>query len=89
MILFEIDALGILAVELECDAPRPVDMDGISDGIEPTQGMESVTWDVHVFRLPGCIESVEATQKSGMKLSIDLRCDALLEEFSQALMQIA
>src|SRR4051812_1647367 len=39
MILLEIHPVGALAVKLERDAPRPVDMNGITQGL-PFQGME-------------------------------------------------
>lgn len=50
MILLEIDAGGIVAVEFECDAPGTVDMNGVPSGIMASQGMEVDAGEVHVIR---------------------------------------
>jgi hypothetical protein len=59
VVLFKVDLQRVTILEFERDAPRPVDMDGISNW-PPSQGMEIKPRDIHVLGTQGTIESVES-----------------------------
>lgn len=71
MILLEIDAGGIVAVEFEFDAPGTVDMNGVPSGIMASQGMEVEAREVHIVRLLGLFQTVEPDQNAFLQLGID------------------
>lgn len=71
MVLLEIDSDGILAIKFESDAPRAIDVDGISGGIEPVQRMKIETWQSHIFRPFGGIETIETNEDTLVHLRID------------------
>ena len=62
MKLFEIDTGGVLTVEFECDAPRSIDMNGVTGRIEAMQGMKIKPWQVHILRALRRFETVQPTR---------------------------
>ncbi|MET4389320.1 hypothetical protein ABIB73_005091 [Bradyrhizobium sp. F1.4.3] len=71
VILLEIDSIGIAVLEFECDAPRSIHMDCVSDRL-PVQTVEVKAKHVHVLRKRSAIELIEPPQNSGAHLRIDL-----------------
>jgi hypothetical protein len=61
MVLLEIDAKRVALLKLECDAPRPVYMNGIAERRAP-QRVEIEAGNVHLFRARRSIESIKTTQ---------------------------
>ncbi|MBB4435799.1 hypothetical protein GGE59_006098 [Rhizobium leguminosarum] len=84
MILLEIDAGGIVAVELECNAPGSVDMNGVPGGMMTLQAMEVEPREVHVIRLFGLFQAVEPDQNALLQLGIDLCSFACLKKICQS-----
>ncbi|CAI2936259.1 protein of unknown function [Aminobacter niigataensis] len=72
MVLLEIDAGGVCAVEFECDAPRAVHMDGVARRVEAFQRVEVKTRQVHVFRLLGHVQTVKPNQNALLHLGVNL-----------------
>jgi hypothetical protein len=50
VVLFEINQPGIARTELECDTPRPVDMNGVSCWFETLQIVEIETWQLQFLK---------------------------------------
>src|SRR5690606_29574817 len=85
VILLEIDAGGVLAVEFECDAPRPIDVHRVAGRVEASQGMEVETGQVHVFRALGNIQTVKPDTDAFVHLGVDLGGLTRLEKVRQRL----
>lgn len=64
MVLFKIDAPSVALLKLECNAPRPVDVDRVADRSESLQRVKVEAWKVHVLGLKGYIQPVEANKDS-------------------------
>lgn len=77
MILFEVDPARVVAVELECDAPRPVDMHREARWLKPPECMKIEPRDVHVLRCGRCVEAVESKQQPSVKPRVYLCTSAV------------
>lgn len=71
MLLLEIDLGSVCSVELECDAPRPIHMNGVARWIKAVQRVETEPRKVHVLRLLRSVETVEADKNPFMHPLID------------------
>src|SRR5712692_6673230 len=85
VVLFEIDATGLAVFELERDAPRSIDVDGIAPRIEPLQRMKIEARNVHFLSPNGDVEPVEPCENSFVHLRIDLRALAFGREIRKGL----
>jgi hypothetical protein len=70
VILLEINAPGVAVSKLECDAPRPIDVDRIARRLEASQGMKIKAGNVHFSRPDDDIQVIEATQDAFMLLTL-------------------
>jgi hypothetical protein len=61
MVLRQVDPKRVAFLELEGDAPRPVDVNRVADRLA-SQGMKIESGDIHIFRTPGLIEGIEPTR---------------------------
>jgi hypothetical protein len=50
VVLFEVDATGVIVFEFKRNAPWSIDMDRIARRFEASQGMEIKAGDIHFFR---------------------------------------
>src|SRR5690606_19997505 len=86
MVLLQVDVGGILSVELECDAPRPVDMHRVASGFKSSQGMKVEARQIHVFRTCRCVQAVEPGKDAPVHPGVDPGTLPGLEEARQRLM---
>ena len=85
MVLLEIDAESISGIELEGDAPRPVDMDRIPGRNETFQGMKIKPGKVHLLRRSRGIQPIKTDQHALVHLGVDLRRTAFRPQLGQRL----
>lgn len=84
MILLEIHAPCVSFLELERDAPRPVDVDAVADRLAPLEGMEVEARHVHFLGRRRRIQAIKAKEDALICNSADsverfgLRNNALL-----------
>jgi hypothetical protein len=83
MILLEIDAKSISSIELEGDAPRPVDMDRVAGRYEAFQGVEIKPGKAHLRRCARDIQPIEADQDALTQLGVDLGRAAFRPQLGQ------
>jgi hypothetical protein len=77
MVLLEIDATGFAVFELERNAPRSIDVDGITLRIESLQGMKVESRNIHFLGPDRDVETIEPRENALMHLRIDFRTLAL------------
>lgn len=73
MVLFQIDLMGVAVLEGEGDAPRPIDVDGISRRLEPAERVKVEAREVHVLRDRNGIETRQTPLYPLMQPEIDPR----------------
>jgi hypothetical protein len=84
MVLLEIDAKRVAILELECDAPRPIDMNAIAERRAPKR-VEIEAGNVHVLGKRRSIESIKTAQTAIVEHLLDAGGRAPLEQFLQTL----
>jgi hypothetical protein len=72
MILLEIDVSGVVAVEFECEAPRPIHMHRVAGRTEAAESMEIEPWQVHVLGPFSGFQAIKPNKNALVKPSIDL-----------------
>jgi hypothetical protein len=77
VVLLEIDAESMSRVELESDAPRPVDMNRVAHWHEAFQGVKIKSGKVHLLWHGRSIEAIKTDQNAPVHLGVDL-CRAAL-----------
>ena len=85
MILLEIDVISMPFVELECDAPGAVHMNGVARRDESPQRMEVVARQLQIIERSSQIDRIEADKDTLVKPDVDLRGAPALEKFQQRL----
>ena len=85
MVLLEIDAAGLAVFKFERDAPRSIDVDGITLGTEPLQGMKVEARDVHFLGSDGDVETIESCKNALVHLRIYFRAAALRPQLRKRL----
>ncbi len=85
MVLLEIDASGVFAVEFECNAPRPIHMDSVAGWIEAVKSVEVEAGQVHAFLSFLGIQAVKTDGNALMKRGVDLAGFPGFEEVCQRL----
>jgi hypothetical protein len=83
MILLQVDSQRIAFLELEGDAPRPIDMHGVTDRFA-SQDMEIEAGNIHLFRAPGVIQSIKSAQTALLQCSLNASGSARFEQLLQA-----
>ena len=84
MVLLEIDATGFAIFEFEGDAPRSVDVNRITPGIESLQGVKVEARNVHFLGPHRDVETIEPCENTFMHLRIDLRTLTLGPKFRKS-----
>jgi hypothetical protein len=85
MVLFEIDAGGVFAVEFEGDAPRSIDVDSIARRIETPKRVEVETGQIHVLgSFSGC-EAIKPDKNAFVHPGVDPGGLSLLKEIGKRL----
>jgi hypothetical protein len=85
MVLFEIDTTRFTIFELEGNAPRSVDADGISPRIESMQGMKVKTRNVHFLRPDRDVETIEPRENALVHFCVYFRPPALRPQLGESL----
>jgi hypothetical protein len=85
MVLFEADPASLAAFKFKGDAPRPVDMDRITLGVEPLQGMKIEARNIHFLGSDSDLETIEPCENTFMHFRIDLRTAPLRPQFRKGL----
>ena len=85
MILLEVDAQGVASSKLESDAPRSVDVDGVTRRNKALQGVEVETGKIHLFRRHRDVQTIKADQDPLVRLGIDLGRAAFRPQLGQRL----
>jgi hypothetical protein len=85
MVLLEVDTARVSGIELECNAPRPVDMNGVANRGEASQRVEVEPGQVHLFRRIHDIQPVETDQNALMQFGIDPGAAAFRPQIGQRL----
>jgi hypothetical protein len=84
VILLEVDAIGVAALEFKRDAPRPVDVHRVSLRLA-MQGMEVEAVQVHVLRARRPVERIKPAQTALLQRFLNPRRRALLEHLLETL----
>jgi hypothetical protein len=72
VVLPEVDTMGIALSELERDAPRPVDVNGVSIRAMPPEGMKVKTGNIHILWTRRLIESIQTPENAVVHAGVDL-----------------
>ena len=81
MILLEIDPDGVVVIELECDAPGSVHVNGVAGWIETAQCMKIEARKIHVLGQRSYVQAVEPHQDAPVRLA-SIRADFPLSKSS-------
>jgi hypothetical protein len=85
VVLFQINATRIHAIELEGDAPRPIDPNSVPDRRELFQRVEFGAGHVHLIGASRSVELIEPNQDPAMHSGVDIFGPPLGPEFRQRL----
>jgi hypothetical protein len=85
VVLLEIDAESISRVDFEGDAPRTIDVDGVTGGNKTFQDMKIKPGKVHLLRRSCGIQAIKTDQDALVHLGIDLRRPAFRPQIGERL----
>jgi hypothetical protein len=84
MILLKVNAIGVAILELERDAPRPIDVDGVA--LHAPERVKVEPRHLQFIKALCMVQGVEPPQASIMQGFLDLGRRPALEQFPQASM---
>jgi hypothetical protein len=71
MILLKVDAISVAVIKLEGQAPRPIDVNGVSNGRKATKCMKIEADEVHIFHRANAVQAIKPRQYTFVQARID------------------